>query len=62
MNVEDYQTQFETLSNKITRFSKKFKVSTILIGSKEEIKILVTMFKPTTLSVAFGLARLQEEE
>jgi len=26
------------------------------------LRIIVTMFKPNTLAVAFGLARLQEEE
>jgi len=60
--VEDYQTQFEILSNKISGLTEGFKVSTFLSGLKEEIRIIVTMLKPKDLTTAFGLARLQEEE
>lgn len=31
-------------------------------GLKDELRIMVIMFKPQSLSVAFGLARLQEEK
>jgi hypothetical protein len=61
-NVEDYQTQFEILSNKIQGLSEEFKVSTFLSGLREEVRIVVTMLKPKDLTTAFGLARLQEEE
>jgi len=60
--VEDYQVQFEILSNRIQGMSEEFKVSTFLSGLKEEVRIMVTMLKSTTLSSAFGLAKLQEEE
>jgi hypothetical protein len=60
--VEDYQTQFEILSNKIQGLSEEFKVSIFLSGFREEIRITVTMLKPKDLTTAFGLARLQEEE
>jgi len=60
--VEDYQVQFEILSNRIQGMSEEFKVSTFLSGLKEEVRIMVTMLKPITLSSAFGLAKLQEEE
>jgi hypothetical protein len=60
--VEDYQTQFEILSNKIQGLSEEFKVSTFLSGLREEVRITVTMLKPRNLTTAFGLARLQEEE
>jgi hypothetical protein len=41
--VEDYQTQFEILSNKIQGLSEEFKVSTFLSGLREEVCITVTM-------------------
>lgn len=57
-SVEEYQTAFEILSNKNTRV----RISTFLSGLRDELRIIVTIFKPTTLLAAFGLARLQEEE
>ena len=61
-SVEEYQSTFEILSNKVHGVSEDFRISTFLSGLKDELKIIVTMFKPTTLAAAFGLARLQEEE
>jgi len=60
--VEDYQYQFEVLSNKIPGLTEGFKVSSFISGLKEEVRIVVTMLKPSNLPAAFGLARLQEEE
>ena len=60
-SVEEYQTTFEILSNKINRVSEEFCIHTFLSGLKDELRIIVTMFKPNTLAAAFGLARLQEE-
>ena len=61
-SVEEYQTKFEILSNKITGLNEEFRISTFLSGLRDDLRIVVAMFKPTTLSAAFGLARLQEEE
>ena len=61
-SVEDYQTEFEVLSNKISGLGEDFRINTFLSGLKDELRITVTMFKPSTLAAAFGLARLQEEE
>ena len=61
-SVEEYQTAFEILSNKINGVSEEFRISTFLSGLKDELRIIVTMFKPNTLDAAFGLAQLQEEE
>jgi hypothetical protein len=55
--VEEYQTQFEILSNRIQGMSEEFKFSTFLIGLKEEVRIIVTMLKPNALTTTFGLAR-----
>lgn len=60
--VEEYQTQFEVLSNKIAGLIEDFRISTFLSGLKEEIRITITMLKPNSLPATFGLARLQEEE
>jgi hypothetical protein len=60
--IEDYQIQFEILSNRIQGMSEKFKVIRFLSGLKEEVRIMVTMLKPTTLTTAFGLDKLQEKE
>ncbi|KAA8532322.1 hypothetical protein F0562_032355 [Nyssa sinensis] len=60
--VEEYQSQFEILSNKIKGITEEFRVSTFISGLRDDLKIPVAMFKPTTLSATFGLARLQEEE
>lgn len=60
--VEEYQSQFEILSNRINGLSEDFRIHTFLSELKDELKILVTMLKPTTLPTAFGLARLQAEE
>lgn len=61
-SVEAYQSQFEMLSNKISSISREFRISTFFSGLRDDLRIIVTMFKPSTLSAAFGLARLQEEE
>ena len=61
-SVEEYQSAFEILSNKITDLSEEFRISTFLSGLRDELRIIVTMFRPNTLSAAFGLAKLQEEE
>jgi hypothetical protein len=60
--VDEYQSQFEVLSNRIPGLTEEFRVSSFVSGLKEEVRIMVTMLKPTSLPAAFGLARLQEQE
>jgi hypothetical protein len=62
LTVEEYQYQFEVLSNKIPGLTEEFKVSSFISGLNEEMRIMLTMLKPPNLPAAFGLARLQEEE
>jgi hypothetical protein len=57
--VDEYQSQFEILYNKITRLSEDFRVSKFLSGHKEEVRIIVTMLKPTSLLATFGVAPQQ---
>ncbi|KAF8411843.1 hypothetical protein HHK36_004402 [Tetracentron sinense] len=61
-SVEDYQTQFEFLANRTDGLTEPFMISCFMSGLKDDIRLTVKMFKPTTLSVAFGLARIQEEK
>jgi hypothetical protein len=60
--VEEHQSQFEVLSNKVSGLTEEFRVSSFLSGLKEEIRLIITMLRPNSLPVAFGLAQLQEEE
>ncbi|XP_042950388.1 uncharacterized protein LOC122282508 [Carya illinoinensis] len=60
--VEEYQTEFEMLSNRISGLTEDFRISTFISGLRDDLKIMVTMLKPNTISAAFGLAKLQEEE
>ncbi|GLT53256.1 hypothetical protein SLA2020_265410 [Shorea laevis] len=65
--VEKYRSQFEVLYEVLSIgilicSTEKFWVSTFLNGLKEEIRIRITMLKPTLLQEAFGFVRLQEEE
>jgi len=60
--VDEYQSEFEVLSNRIPGLPEEFRVSSFVSGLKEEVRIMVSMFKPTTLPDAFELARLQEQE
>lgn len=57
-NVEEYETTFKIMSNKIIRVSEEFRISTFLSGLKEELRVIATMFKLQTLRAIFGLARL----
>lgn len=60
--VDEYQSQFEVLSKRIPGLIEEFQVSSFISGLMEEVQIMVTMLRPTTLPNAFGLARLQEQE
>ncbi|KAF8413581.1 hypothetical protein HHK36_001572 [Tetracentron sinense] len=60
--VDDYQTRFETLANRTDGLNEPFMVSCFLSDLKDDIRFSVKMFKPSTLSSTFGLARIQEEK
>lgn len=61
-NVQDYQDQCETLANQTDGLTESFMVSYFVAGLKEEVRLGVQMFKPTSLPAATNLARLQEEK
>ncbi|XP_042963178.1 uncharacterized protein LOC122297221 [Carya illinoinensis] len=60
--VEEYKTEFEVLSNRISGLTEDFRISTFISGLRDDLKIMLTMVKPNTISAAFGLSKLQEEE
>ncbi|KAF8364731.1 hypothetical protein HHK36_033288 [Tetracentron sinense] len=61
-SVKEYQSQFERLANRTDGLTDFFLISCFVCGLKEEIRMDVQMFHPTTLNAAIGLARLQEEQ
>lgn len=52
--VEKYETQFKALSNRISGLAKEFRINTFISGLRGDLRIMVTMFKPTTLLAVFG--------
>lgn len=59
--VKIYQERFEELANRTSGLTQEFFVSCFLSGLREDIRAGVQMFRPTNISQAIGLARLQEE-
>ncbi|XP_027102590.1 uncharacterized protein [Coffea arabica] len=62
--VEEYEEKFEELKTlmltKNPRLDESYFVSSFISGLKEEIKPMVKMFRPQTLTKAFEVAELQE--
>jgi hypothetical protein len=59
--MEDYKGKFESISNRLKGISDFNRLSCFLSGLKDEIRIPVKMFNPSTLLEAFSLAKMQEE-
>lgn len=59
--VQAYQEEFENLANQTEGLSEGFLVSCFVAGLKEEVRLGVQMFWPSSLTPATSLARLQEE-
>nr|XP_027075980.1 uncharacterized protein LOC113699828 [Coffea arabica] len=63
--VEKYQEKFEELKTLMIirnpHLDEECFVSSLISGLKDEVKTMIKMLKPTTLSRAFDLAALQEE-
>jgi hypothetical protein len=60
-SVDEYKEKFEALSTRVRGCDDHNKLSYFLSGLKDEIRLLVRMFNPPTLLVAYGLAKMQEE-
>ncbi|XP_027175053.1 uncharacterized protein LOC113774658 [Coffea eugenioides] len=62
--VEEYEEKFEELKTLMLirnpRLDEGYFISSFISGLKDEIKPMVKMFKPQTLSKAFEVAELQE--
>ncbi|GAU31589.1 hypothetical protein TSUD_54120 [Trifolium subterraneum] len=61
-SVKEYQTQFESLANRIVGLSPSCYLSCFVSGLKPEIRHEVLGFQPVTLTQAISLAKLQEEK
>lgn len=59
--VIEYITQYEVISNRIEGTNEKNKLSCFISGLKGEIRFQVKLLNPNTLNIAFGLAKIQEE-
>jgi hypothetical protein len=59
--VEAYKSQFEILSNQLKGLAEPYKLSCFLSGLREDICFMVRMLNPSNLTVAFGMAKMQEE-
>ncbi|KAF8377757.1 hypothetical protein HHK36_031142 [Tetracentron sinense] len=60
--LRDYQAEFEKLANRTEGLSEAFLTSCFICGLRDDICLDVQIFRPTSLTSAIGLARLQEEK
>lgn len=59
--MEEYKTWFEFLSNKLRGRSDCYKLSCFLSRLRDEIRPPMRMFNPSTLTIAYSLAKIQKE-
>ena len=62
--VEEYQEKFEELKTKMliknSQLNESYFISNFISGLKEQVKPMVKISKPDTLSKVFEIAKLQE--
>ncbi|XP_043725460.1 uncharacterized protein LOC122672017 [Telopea speciosissima] len=59
-SVSEFQSQFKALANRTTNLPTTFLVSCFISGLRPDIRNEVLAFRPTSLTQAIALARLQE--
>ena len=59
--VKEYKSQFEAISNQLRGLAESYKLSCFLTGLREDIQFMVRTLNPSNLHIAFGLAKMQEE-
>lgn len=59
--VESYKSEFEYLLNQLWGLVEPYKLSCFLSKLREDICFMICMLNPPNLHVAFGLAKIQEE-
>ena len=57
-SAEDYKERFEAISNRVRGIDDNNRLNCFLSGPKDEIRPPVRMFKPQSLLVAYGLAKV----
>ena len=60
--IREYQNQFERLAAKVQNWPEKALVGSYIGGLRDDIHAEVKLFKPTTLTHAISLARLQDDK
>jgi hypothetical protein len=60
--IREYQNQFERLAAKVQNWPEKALVGSYIGGLRDDIRAEVKLFKPTTLTHAISLARLQDDK
>ncbi|KAF8411003.1 hypothetical protein HHK36_003542 [Tetracentron sinense] len=60
--LREYQAEFEKLANRTEGLSEMFLTRCFICGLKDDIRLDVQMFRPTSLTSTIGLDRLQEEK
>lgn len=60
--MKEYQTDFETLANRITGLPPHFLLSCFIYGLKPDIGREIQAFQPISLTHAISLAKLQEDK
>lgn len=61
-SIKDYQTEFESLSNRIVGLPPQFYLSCFISGLKPKIRREVQAFQPISLPHAISLAKVQEDK
>ncbi|XP_077233660.1 uncharacterized protein LOC143875969 [Tasmannia lanceolata] len=61
-SVADYQSRFETASNKVSGLSEAFLISFFISGLKPDLKRELQIAQPTSLLQTFSLARMFEQK
>lgn len=59
--VAAYQDQFELFADRVEGLSDHFLMRTFISGLKDDIKNILKVLRPSSLTDAIGLARLQEQ-
>lgn len=60
-SAKEYKTQFEVLSTRLRGLSENYKHRYFISGLRDGIRLLVKMFNPHNLLIAYSLAKIQDE-
>ena len=61
-SIDEYQFQFEELSNQVTGLTEEWLISLFVAGLQEHLKCELLMAKPSTYVAAVSMAKLYEQK